>query len=65
MAAKKAASVNEPAPIIAIPAPGIPVTWEGLSKMFTYLHLMWDDEVKPSRLFSHLAEACQEIAAGK
>lgn len=42
-----------------------PVTWAELAKVFLYLSLTWDDEVKPSRLFSHLSEACLEIAAGK
>lgn len=42
-----------------------PVTWDKLAKVFLYLNLMWDDEVKPSRLFGLLSEACGEIAAGK
>lgn len=65
MTAKKAVSVNESAPGTAIPAPGIPLTWDELGKMFSYVALMWDSYPDPARLFAHLAEACKDKQDGK
>ncbi|MFC2248959.1 hypothetical protein ACETRX_04990 [Labrys portucalensis] len=64
MGTKKAEPANESTAGLPTSSTA-PVTWAELAKVFLYLNVMWDDEEKPSRLFGHLAQACQEIAEGK